>query len=207
MPYKVGNFTLGRLDAPLLRELIGRAPYCKFTEVYPDSRQTPTKFPLIADAYLADIDDIDRKKIGQSLTNIVAKKFRATLPVEQITQSMPDTSAEEEFNQTRTAAVSVKDENFEIQESGDNESLFPEDFSVGKISQEITDTFAEVGKWCSQHKASIATVIIVVVMFIVLFVSLDKIAREGGLQMGSEYVKTLKMFNPKKFNKKKKQQP
>ncbi len=71
MPFPIGNFALVRLDSPLLRRMIDRHPYVKLTTTYQDTHPEAPPFVHVADCYFADIDQVERAKIAQSLSRIV----------------------------------------------------------------------------------------------------------------------------------------
>jgi hypothetical protein len=104
LPHLVGDFALCRLDSPLLRRILGRNPYIKFTEIYADGRSHRGDFPHLADGYLADLNQNDRQALSQGLIALLSEhlvRFNANAPA-----TMPaDTGA------TRTPELGTHSEN------------------------------------------------------------------------------------------------
>lgn len=72
MPFAVGNFALGRVEAPALRKLIGRNPCVKITATYQDTHPEAQGFVYLADAALADLTSDEQKRLGEGLMRFVA---------------------------------------------------------------------------------------------------------------------------------------
>jgi len=75
LPFPIGQFALCRIESPLLHKTLGRSPYMKFTATYQDLKPDIGPYKHLADGYLADIDTSDRKKIGQTLANIIYEQM------------------------------------------------------------------------------------------------------------------------------------
>jgi hypothetical protein len=92
LPHIVGDFALCRLESPLLRKLLGRNPYMKFTATYSDGRSDHGGFPYLADGYLADLDQGERQALSQGLVRLMTEhlaRFDTIAPASDAADTAP----------------------------------------------------------------------------------------------------------------------
>lgn len=76
LPFAVSNFSLIRVDSPLLRKLLGRSPWVKLHATYADHNPDSAPFAFLADGYLADVDPSERGKLATELSRLLSEHYQ-----------------------------------------------------------------------------------------------------------------------------------
>lgn len=75
LPAPVSQFTLARIDSPIIHKSINRSPYVKITECYPDTHPDAAPFTFLADAYISDCSQNDRQILAAQLIRLVSHSY------------------------------------------------------------------------------------------------------------------------------------
>ena len=77
LPYSMGNFTMAKLEAPILRKALGRDPYIKITDTSEAaSSLQANQFTHHANFYLADVDCQEQVLLTNTLTTMLNNYYQ-----------------------------------------------------------------------------------------------------------------------------------
>ncbi len=90
-PFPIGNFALCQVESPVIRRILGKNPYVKFTKVFPNTRTADTSFMFTGETYLVDTDKEERKTLATSLSKLVTDYMHRYIPenIAPITETNP----------------------------------------------------------------------------------------------------------------------
>ncbi len=98
VPIPIGVFGLCRVDSPLIKSVIDRAPYAKITSSYEHPKAADPGFAHVIEGYLVDVDREDQRRIASHLSEMVCDSFGYSLPVTQTEARESEVSRERPAN-------------------------------------------------------------------------------------------------------------
>ena len=113
-PYPVGNFALCQVESPIIRKILNKNPFVKFTKVYLNSK-TADPFIFSGESYLVDTDKDERKALATSLMNMINEYMQRYLPDQiPISYDKPTRTIEKTESVKKTISKEEKQSQIEI---------------------------------------------------------------------------------------------
>lgn len=87
MPVNLANFTICRLESPLVGRILGRQVYAKITDTFPDYSGEGLAFPFLIDTFLVDVMESERQKLASRIGQLMVRQLNQSVNPDQLVDS------------------------------------------------------------------------------------------------------------------------